>query len=103
MCSLLIACLQAKLGNARLALERSGSRSQTISCASASPAPATITTSNGSAKIAPYPSKEAIEQLVTDAPTDVVYDSIVIGGGMGGLATAAVLVSKGMKVLVLEK
>lgn len=101
MCSLLTACLQAKLGNARLALERSGSRIQTTSCASASPA--TITTSNGSAKIAPYPSKEAIEQLVTDAPTDAVYDSIVIGGGMGGLATAAVLVSKGMKVLVLEK
>lgn len=50
-----------------------------------------------------YPPKSVIDKLVTDAPTDVTYDCIVIGGGMGGLSTAAVLASKGMNVLVLEK
>ena len=32
-----------------------------------------------------------------------VWDAIVIGGGMGGLTTAAKMVAKGAKVLVLEK
>jgi prolycopene isomerase len=41
--------------------------------------------------------------LKTDAPTDVVYDAVVIGSGMGGLATASQLVAKGAKVVVLEK
>lgn len=31
------------------------------------------------------------------------YDAIVIGSGMGGLTTAARMVAKGAKVLVLEK
>jgi len=31
------------------------------------------------------------------------YDTIVIGSGMGGLATAAILSKEGQKVLVLEK
>ena len=31
------------------------------------------------------------------------YDSIIIGSGMGGLATAAILAKEGQKVLVLEK
>jgi prolycopene isomerase len=41
--------------------------------------------------------------LPTEAPTDIEYDAIIIGSGMGGLATAAKMVSKGAKVLVLEK
>lgn len=44
-----------------------------------------------------------VRQLNTDAPADVEYDAIIIGSGMGGLATAAVMSSKGAKVLVLEK
>jgi prolycopene isomerase len=31
------------------------------------------------------------------------YDAVIVGGGMGGLATAARLVAKGAKVVVLEK
>ncbi len=31
------------------------------------------------------------------------YDTIIIGSGMGGLATAAILAKKGQKVLILEK
>ena len=34
---------------------------------------------------------------------DIEYDAIVIGSGMGGLTTASQMVSKGAKVLVLEK
>lgn len=38
------------------------------------------------------------------APTDVEYDAVVIGSGMGGLTTATQLAAKGMRnVLVLEK
>ena len=37
------------------------------------------------------------------APTDVVYDAIVIGSGIGGLTTATQLATKGALVLVLEK
>ncbi len=50
-----------------------------------------------------YPPVETTQQLPTDAPTDVVYDAIVIGSGMGGLATASQLAAKGARVLVLEK
>jgi prolycopene isomerase len=49
----------------------------------------------------PYPTDTAA--LTTEAPTDVVYDAVIIGGGMGGLTTAAKLVAKGAKVVVLEK
>lgn len=49
-----------------------------------------------------YPPRDVVENLVTDAP-DILYDAIVVGGGMGGLTTAAVMVSQGMNVLVLEK
>ena len=41
--------------------------------------------------------------LNTTADPSIEYDAIVIGSGMGGLATAAQMVSKGAKVLVLEK
>ena len=31
------------------------------------------------------------------------YDTIIIGSGMGGLSTAAILAKEGQKVLVLER
>ena len=34
---------------------------------------------------------------------DRIYDSIVIGSGMGGLTAAALLARKGWRVLLLEK
>ncbi|KAL4423632.1 hypothetical protein ABPG77_009219 [Micractinium sp. CCAP 211/92] len=37
------------------------------------------------------------------APTDIEYDAVIIGSGMGGLSTAAQLAAKGAKVVVLEK
>ena len=37
------------------------------------------------------------------APTDVLYDAVIVGSGMGGLSTAAQLAAKGAKVVVLEK
>lgn len=49
-----------------------------------------------SAKTAPYPPPGL--SLPTDAPTDVLYDAVIVGGGMGGLTTAAKLVEKGAKV-----
>lgn len=49
----------------------------------------------------PYPPPS--RQLTTEAPTDELYDAVIVGGGMGGLTTAAKLVEKGAKVLVLEK
>jgi len=51
----------------------------------------------------PYPTQEMVQQLVTEAPTDVLYDAVIIGSGMGGLSAASQLVAKGAKVLVLEK
>lgn len=49
----------------------------------------------------PYPPPSRV--INTEAPTDVEYDAVIVGGGMGGLATAARLVAKGAKVVVLEK
>ena len=41
---------------------------------------------------------------LSDNPsTDVEYDAVIIGAGMGGLATATQLATKGAKVVVLEK
>ena len=37
------------------------------------------------------------------APTDIEYDAVIIGSGMGGLSTAAQMAAKGAKVVVLEK
>jgi prolycopene isomerase len=53
------------------------------------------------AKQQPYPSPD--RHIETSAPTDVEYDAVIVGGGMGGLTTAAKLVTKGAKVVVLEK
>lgn len=36
-------------------------------------------------------------------PTDFLYDAVIVGSGMGGLATATQMASKGAKVVVLEK
>ena len=38
-----------------------------------------------------------------DPPTDVEYDAVIVGSGMGGLATATQMASAGAKVVVLEK
>ncbi|KAI3431833.1 hypothetical protein D9Q98_010586 [Chlorella vulgaris] len=37
------------------------------------------------------------------APTDIEYDAVIIGSGMGGLSTAAQMAAQGAKVVVLEK
>ena len=37
------------------------------------------------------------------ADADVLYDAIIVGGGMGGLTTATQMAAKGARVLVLEK
>ncbi len=50
-----------------------------------------------------YPPAEMVKALPTEAPTDILYDAVIIGSGMGGLATAAQMVAKGAKVVVLEK
>ncbi|KAL6760586.1 carotenoid isomerase [Haematococcus lacustris] len=50
-----------------------------------------------------YPPLEEVQKLPIEAPTGIEYDAVIIGGGMGGLATASQLVAKGAKVVVLEK
>ncbi|GAX80223.1 hypothetical protein CEUSTIGMA_g7661.t1 [Chlamydomonas eustigma] len=50
-----------------------------------------------------WPTQSMVEKLPLEASTDVEYDAVIIGSGMGGLATAAQMVAKGAKVLVLEK
>lgn len=51
------------------------------------------------------PEREAAGSAASagSAPTDVVYDAVVVGGGVGGLSVATQLVAKGASVLVLEK
>ncbi|KAK9827277.1 hypothetical protein WJX81_007326 [Elliptochloris bilobata] len=51
------------------------------------------------------PEREAAEAAASigSAPTDVVYDAVVVGGGVGGLAAATQLAAKGASVVVLEK
>ena len=38
-----------------------------------------------------------------DPPSDVEYDAVIVGSGMGGLATATQMACAGAKVVVLEK
>lgn len=49
----------------------------------------------------PYPPVD--REINSEAPTDVIYDAVIVGGGMGGLTTAAKLAARGAKVVVLEK
>lgn len=49
------------------------------------------------------PSPAASSSSAPSAPTDVEYDAVIIGSGMGGLSTAAQMAAKGAKVVVLEK
>lgn len=44
-----------------------------------------------------------IQSYKQQAPLTETYDTIIIGSGMGGLATAAILSKEGQKVLVLER
>ena len=46
---------------------------------------------------------ESTSSVANAAPTDIEYDAVIIGGGMGGLTTAAKLASRGCRVVVLEK
>lgn len=52
---------------------------------------------------AKYPPTDWVSELNTDAATDITYDAIIVGAGVGGLSAAAQMVAKGAKVLVLEK
>ncbi|KAK9790545.1 hypothetical protein WJX73_008664 [Symbiochloris irregularis] len=59
---------------------------------------------NAAATTTAAPRKRASKQGKGDkASVDVVYDAVVIGGGMGGLTAATQLAAKGAHVAVLEK
>jgi hypothetical protein len=56
----------------------------------------------------PPPLAEAVSHYSLSLPppdnaANIVYDAIVIGGGIGGLAAASVMSAAGKKVLVLEQ
>jgi NADPH-dependent 2,4-dienoyl-CoA reductase/sulfur reductase-like enzyme len=73
-------------------------------CSSATPQAGSGRLAGGTRAIAaPYPPSELLSGLPMDAPTDIEYDAVIIGSGVGGLATAAQLVKRGAKVVVLEK
>ena len=56
------------------------------------------------AAAAPVVAAAAVEAPSSSkAPTDIEYDAVIIGSGMGGLSTAAQMAAKGAKVVVLEK
>jgi heterodisulfide reductase subunit A-like polyferredoxin len=63
-------------------------------------------TATASAPLAAAEKKPKASQDVhvsDNPPTDVLYDAVIVGSGMGGLATATQMASKGAKVVVLEK
>jgi prolycopene isomerase len=66
-------------------------RQHVVAAAAASATPATPSSAASSSSSAP------------SAPTDIEYDAVIIGSGMGGLSTAAQMAAKGAKVVVLEK
>jgi len=72
-------------------VRRCGSRQRQLRCHAVAAPPS------------PYPPAEVVKALPTDAPTDVEYDAVIIGSGMGGLATAGQLAANGARVVVLEK
>ena len=53
--------------------------------------------------VTPCEREKDLRVSFNQAPTDVEYDAVIVGGGMGGLTTATQMVAKGAKVLVLEK
>lgn len=68
------------------------------------PAPRTQQQQRQRRQVAPPPAAAATEApAASRAPTDIEYDAVIIGSGMGGLSTAAQMASKGAKVVVLEK
>ena len=56
------------------------------------------------AAIAEPPVQKAQKACKAPGPDpSILYDAVVVGGGMGGLTTASQMAAKGAKVLVLEK
>ncbi len=51
----------------------------------------------------PVRTSAAARRQAVQAPMDVLYDAVIVGGGMGGLTVATQMAAKGAKVLVLEK
>lgn len=56
------------------------------------------------ARVAEAPAQTTQNAQQQNMPdSNVLYDAIIVGGGMGGLTTASQMASKGARVLVLEK
>lgn len=56
------------------------------------------------ARVAEAPEQKNLSTHDNGIPDpDVLYDAIIVGGGMGGLTTASQMASKGARVLLLEK
>ena len=56
------------------------------------------------ARVTEAPEQKWHSATTTGGPDpNVLYDAIIVGGGMGGLTTASQMASKGARVLLLEK